>query len=70
MGPAQQSRDTVHELGHQARVRVVGLAVVVGHDLWGKHSHEHHRPPSTRPLHNPVFPPATVTKHTASIRQH
>lgn len=36
MGPAEQSRDAVHELGHQARVRVIGLAVVVGHHLRGK----------------------------------
>lgn len=38
MGPAEQSSDAVHELGHQARVGVVGLAVVVGHDLQKKQS--------------------------------
>lgn len=35
MGAAEQSCDAVHELRHQARVGVVGLAVVVGHDLQG-----------------------------------
>ena len=40
MGPAEQSGDAVHELGHQARVGVVGLAVVVGHDLQKKRSRQ------------------------------
>lgn len=31
--PAQQGGDAVHKLRHQARVRVVCLAVVVGHNL-------------------------------------
>ena len=50
MGPAEQSRDAVHELGHQARVGVVGLAVVVGHNLGGS------RPAaSPYPLHPAPF---------------
>lgn len=51
MGAAEQSCDAVHKLGHQARVGVVGLAVVVGHDLGGAEPsaspHPCHTAPST-----------------------
>lgn len=33
VGAAEQGRHAVHELGHQARVGVVSLAVVIGHHL-------------------------------------
>lgn len=33
VGAAEQGGDAVHKLGHQAGVSVVGLAIMVGHDL-------------------------------------
>lgn len=65
MGPAEQSRDAVHELGHQARVRVIGLAVVVGHDLRGKQSRQHHLTLSTRLLPRSK----TATQFSRLLRQ-
>lgn len=39
--PAQQGGDAVHKLRHEARVRVVGLAVVVGHNLEDRGTQRH-----------------------------
>ena len=61
VGPAEQGRDAVHELGHQARVGVVGLAVVVGHDLRGS------RAVSIAPVLSARLPPRSPTGCSAPI---